>query len=256
MTKRQTLAKLTRSISAVTSRTHTHDRHQLLAARFAVAGTWIAHHAMQQRRSRSDDSSSQEKECPLCLQFGRGPCKQTFYTWYDCTEEAAGSGRSEDEIIEDCAKFFDAFRACLDSQANETRSNEETPLPETDAREFSQLREAWHQIIYSDLVSARRDSFPVDKRPVIKKSSESWHVSFSQTGLVLVFVQKVTHNGETEINAAAAAGDLIDNTLRIPIDRLGGTIIVSAVYETPTSDGESELVLCEEWIEYDDSRLL
>jgi hypothetical protein len=251
MARRQSLVRLTRSISGVTFKTQ--NRNQLVAARFAVASSWLAHQSMQQCRSRSDDDSgSQHNDCPLCQQFGQGPCKETFYAWYNCTEEAAGSGRSEDEITEDCAKLFDAFRVCLDSQPSESTSNDETPLPDTNVGELPQLPDAWHQIIYSDLASARRDSFPLDKRPVITKSSEGSHVSFSQTDLVLVFIERLSQNGGIEIIAAAAAGDLIADTLRIPNDRLDGTIIVSAVYEMLTNDGESELVVCEERIESND----
>lgn len=252
MTQRQTIAKLTTPASAVVSRRFTYDRCQLVAAHFVCAGTWLAHQSstMKQYRCRSD-SSRQEKECPLCQQFGRGPCKDVFYTWYDCTEEAAGSGRSEDEITEDCAKSFDAFRACLDRQATSTSSSEQTLLPDVDVGDLLQLRDAWHQIIHFDLASVRRDSFPSEKRPVIKKSSNNLLVSFSQNDLVLVFVQRVVQTGETEVVAAAAAGDLIAGTIRVPSDRLGCTMIVSAVYETPASNDGSGLLICEEQIECD-----
>lgn len=207
---------------------------------------------MNQYRSRSD-SSRQDKDCPLCQQFGRGPCKDEFYAWYDCTEEAAVSGRSEDEITEDCAKLFDDFRSCLDQQANKSSlKDEETLLPDVDSGDLSALRHAWHHIIHSDLAAVRRDSFPIGKQPVINKAGDDWYVSFSRNNLVLVFVQNVMRNGETEVVAAAAAGDLIEDSIRIPIDRLGSTLIVSAVYEIPTIDSSSELVLCEERIGCDD----
>lgn len=244
----QTITKLASSTTGVIFRRCDYDRCHLIAARFVCAGTWLAHQSskMKQYRSRSD-STRQESDCPLCQQFGRGPCKDAFYSWYDCTEEAAASERSEDEITQDCAKLFDDFRTCLEQQSHITHQSD--ALFASDPQDLSELHDAWHQIIHSDLASVRREPFPPKRRPVIKRGTGSWLVSFSRDDLVLVFVQRDLQNGETDIVVAASVEHLTQNTIRIPSDKLGGSIIISAVYEESTSDGGSDLILCQEVIE-------
>ena len=92
--------------------------------------------------SRCDDDQTDEEEsnddrkvkrpvdCPICQQYGSGPCGKLFWVWYDCTEEVSRDSESWNNvsaagrdvqttqstqltIVAQCATQFEKFQTCI-----------------------------------------------------------------------------------------------------------------------------------------------
>lgn len=64
--------------------------------------------------SNASLSKDETADCPLCQQFGSGPCGPSFWTWRNCT-----LGHPDDYLTA-CQKEFQAFHACLAEQDKES----------------------------------------------------------------------------------------------------------------------------------------